>query len=51
MLKVVVKSFLLDIFAPYKSLKGSITDLILTNRPRSFQKTSVCGIGLGMIHI
>ena len=34
-----------------KSLKGSITDLILTNRPRSFQKTSVCEIGLGVIHI
>ena len=30
----------------YKSLKGSIIDLILTNKPRSFQNTSVCETGL-----
>ena len=27
----------------YKSLKRTIIDLILTNKPRSFQKTPVCG--------
>ena len=30
----------------YKSLTGSIIDLILTNKPRSFQNTSVCETGL-----
>ena len=30
----------------HKSLKDIIIDLILTNKPRSFQKTSVCETGL-----
>ena len=30
----------------YKSLKNTIIDLILKNKPRSFQKTSICGTGL-----
>ena len=34
----------------YKSLKGSIKDLILTNRPRNIQKTSLCETGLSDCH-
>ena len=34
----------------YKSLKGSIKDLILTNRPRNIQKTSLYETGLSDCH-
>ena len=34
----------------YKSLKSSIINLILTNKPRSCQKNSVCETGLSDCH-
>ena len=34
----------------YKSLKGSIIDLVLTNKPRDFQRTSVFETGLSYCH-
>ena len=35
----------------YKSLKGTLLDLILTNKPNSFQKTIVCETGLSDCHM
>ena len=35
----------------YKNLKGTLLDVLLRNRPNSFQKTIVCETGLNDYHM
>ena len=42
---------LVKVLTCYENLKGTLLDVLLTNRPNSFQKTILCETGLSNCHM